>query len=503
MLHSVRSSGILLPVPSLPSPYPIGGLGSEAYQFVRLLEQSGQSIWQVLPLNPTLARYHHSPYSSSSTFAGNPLLICPEMLKKDGLLREKDIKTLDISKKKPNSIDYNEASQIKGQLLDKAWTNFFKLPENKEFEKFCTDNKNWLEDFALFTALDQHFAPKPWTEWPKEIKQRNKTALKKCLKDLGDLVQKNKLFQFLFFRQWFSLKNFCRAREISIIGDLPIYVSQDSCDVWANQEIFQLDPDGLPAYQAGVPPDYFSSTGQLWGNPIYDWEKLQSVNFSWWIDRIEHQLELFDLLRIDHFRGLVGYWSVPADEKTAVKGQWVQAPFYPFFKRLKKRFPQLPIIAEDLGQITPDVSQAITYFQLPGMKVLLFAFGEDNPDNPFLPHNYSPNYLVYTGTHDTNTAKGWFEQEINDQDKERLSGYLGKDITSQNVSWELIRLGQMSTASLMVIPMQDILNLGSEARINQPGTTSGNWLWRVREKQLRSGWIKDLREMTRTYGRTF
>jgi 4-alpha-glucanotransferase len=321
-------------------------------------------------------------------------------------------------------------------------------------------------------------------------------------RELSDRIEREKYLQFVFFEQWLSLKSYAREKGIQIIGDIPIYVHCDSVDVWTNPEIFKLDEEKKPAFVAGVPPDYFSETGQLWGDPVYQWNGLRDRGYSWWLKRVEHNLQLFDLVRIDHFRGFAAYWEIPAGEKTAVRGKWVDGPGDDFFKILVKRFPRLPIIAEDLGIITPDVRKLMNRFKLPGMRVLLFAFGDDLATNPYVPHNYIKNCVVYTGTHDNNTVKGWFEGEATQEDKGRLFRYLGREVSVEEIPWELIKLAMMSVANLAIIPMQDILGLGTEARMNRPSITEGNWEWQLLSDQLKSSVTERLREMTEIYGRT-
>jgi 4-alpha-glucanotransferase len=494
-----RASGILLHISSLPSHFGIGDMGPEAYRFADFLAEAKQRFWQILPLNPTERVYGNSPYHSISAFAGNPLIISPDLLVQDGLLTKTDYRPI------PNGprgrVDYDIAVPYKEKLFNIAYERFAKTIDREEYDRFCSQNASWLEDFALFVALKSHFKGKPWSEWPPEIRDRQPDAVQSMQEDLYDTIEQEKFLQYLFFHQWLALKRYCNEKGIKIIGDMPIYVDYDSVDVWTHPTIFKLDADRQPEAVAGVPPDYFSATGQLWGNPVYQWNTLKEREFDWWIQRMGHTLTLFDVVRIDHFRGLVAYWEVPAGEQTAINGQWVEAPVYDFFNALRARFPSLPVIAEDLGVITPDVREVMHHFKLPGMKVLLFAFGEDNPEHPYLPHTYEENAVVYTGTHDNNTAKGWFEQEAKPEDKKRLFQYLGHKTSAQEIPWELIRLAMESKANLALIPMQDVLGLGEEDRMNRPATGEGNWEWQLRLGQLTSKLAEKLRVLTETCGR--
>jgi len=495
-----RASGILLHITSLPSPYGIGDMGPEAYRFADFLAKAKQDFWQILPLNPTERIYGNAPYYSIAAFASNPLLISPELLIQDNLLTTADCEPV------PNGpqgrVDYEIVVPYKERLFTIAYKHFAKTKDRDEYERFCSQNASWLEDFALFVALKGHFQGHAWSEWPPEVRNRQPEALQSMKEDLHEGIEQEKFLQYLFFRQWFALKGYCDEKGVQIIGDIPIYVDYDSVDVWTHPEIFKLDADGQPEAVAGVPPDYFSATGQLWGNPVYRWDVLKERKFDWWIQRMGHTLNLFDVVRIDHFRGLVAYWEVPAGEETAINGQWVEAPVYDFFDALRAQFPSLPVIAEDLGVITPDVREVMQHFGLPGMKVLLFAFGEDNPKHPYLPHNYEKNAVVYTGTHDNNTVRGWFEKEAKPADKKRLVRYLGHKTSAQAIPWELIRLAMESKANLALIPMQDILGLGEEARMNLPATGEGNWEWQLASGQLTPEVTEKLRAMTEKYGRS-
>jgi 4-alpha-glucanotransferase len=496
---SKRGSGILLHLTSLPSPFGIGDLGPWAYRFVDFLADAKQKYWQCLPLNPTDMEYFHSPYHSTSAFAGNPLVISPELLLQEGLVNSQELDPpptfSDVR------VDFRSVVEYKARLFTTAYDRFKKNPRCDEFMRFCQEHASWLDDFALFMALKSQYGAKAWSDWPPDVRDRHTEALQSAKRDLHDKAEKGKFLQYLFFRQWMALKEHCNKRGIKIIGDMPIYVVHDSAEVWVHPGLFQLDHDKRPSAVAGVPPDYFSETGQLWGNPVYRWDVMRETRYEWWVARLAHNLKLFDLVRIDHFRGFMAYWEIPATEKTAVRGKWVEAPGKDFFQSLSERFTSLPVIAEDLGTITPDVWEVMDHFGLPGMKVLLFAFGEDLPTNPYAPHNHVRNSVVYTGTHDNNTAVGWYQKETNPEDRNRLSQYLGREVTAENVHLELIRLAMMSVADTAIIPMQDLLGLGEEARMNLPAKKSGNWGWRLLPHQLTAAVRNQLFEMTEIYGR--
>lgn len=503
-----RSSGILLHITSLPSAYGIGDFGPEAYRFADWLVETKQSYWQILPLSPTDLMYNNSPYHSNSAFALNPLLLSPEQLVRDGLLDKRNIEPAPDLKK--DQVDYVRVNDYKEKIFNNIYENFKHKACSehylKQFKKFCLDNKRWLNDYAFFMALKIHFKGKFWCEWPKEIRDRKPEALRAVKKELRDKIEKEKFLQFVCHRQWSALKDYCHEKGIQIIGDIPIYVEYNSVDLWTNPEIFRLDDEMKSCVVAGVPPDYFSETGQLWGNPVYNWDVLKRLKYNWWKRRLVHNLKLFDIIRIDHFRGLVAYWEIPANEKTAINGRWVEVPVYDFFNCVLKVVPSAAssrIIAEDLGIITPDVVEVIKKYEFPGMKVLLFAFGEDNPMHPYLPHNFHPNCVVYTGTHDNNTVKGWYKNEATSEEKERLYNYLGHRVSDSEVHWELIRLAMNSVANLSIIPMQDILGLGQKARMNRPAIKQGNWRWRLPEVEpvMFRTVTQQLLEMTETYGR--
>jgi 4-alpha-glucanotransferase len=495
-----RGSGVLLHITSLPSPYGIGDLGPGARRFVDFLERAKQSYWQILPINPTISVCGHSPYSSISAFAGNTLLISPELLLQEGFIGKKDIAS--SGEFTSGACDYEAAVRLKEKIHHRAYERFKAGSSHKDdFQNFCRENSQWLDDYALFNSLRDNYNEKVWSTWTVALRDWQPQALGQAKKELQFEIEKEKFLQFLFFKQWFGLRKYCNDRGVSLVGDMPIYVNYDSADVWANSNIFKLDVNKQPTHVAGVPPDYFSATGQLWGNPVYRWEKLKELNYQWWLDRMAHNLKCFDYVRIDHFRGLVAYWEVKYGETTAINGQWRKVPVKDFFNALFRYFPDLPVIAEDLGIITDDVRKALKSLGFPGMKVLHFAFGEDDPGHPYLPHNFIENCLVYTGTHDNNTTRGWFEQDIGHEAKDRIFKYLGKHFTKEEASFVLIRLAMASVAGVAVFPMQDVLNLDASARMNVPSTAHGNWWWRVTDEQLSSAPVALLSEMAHIYGR--
>jgi 4-alpha-glucanotransferase len=495
-----RGSGILLHITSLPSSYGIGDLGPWAYRFADFLAETRQGFWQILPLNPTSCSYGSSPYHSYSAFAGNPLLISPDLLVRDGVLTQEDLGEVPSFSNK--RVDYETVTRCKVRLLQKAFQRYQgRTSTDHEFERFIDDNAEWLEDYSLFVALRVYFREVAWGDWPSEVRDRREEAIQEWKMKLREQIVMEQFFQYLFFKQWSALKQYCDSKNILINGDLPIYVSTDSADVWANPDIFKLDDEKRPTDVAGVPPDYFSSTGQRWGNPVYRWDVLKATRYAWWVRRIQHNLKHFGCLRLDHFRGFVSYWELPASEATAVNGRWVEAAAEDFFATLLEKFPERPFIAEDLGLITPDVEEVMLRFGFPGMKVLLFAFGDDLATHPYVPHNYNRNYVAYTGTHDTNTVQGWFRSEAGPEGRKRLFRYIGREVAQKEVHWEMIRLAFMSVADTAIIPMQDLLGLGERARMNLPAKSEGNWQWRFLPEQITPSLITRLAEMTELYGR--
>lgn len=501
-----RSSGILLHPTSLPSSFGIGDFGSNAYGFIDFLSQTGCTLWQVLPLGPT--SFGDSPYQSFGAFAGNPLLISPGLLCRKGYLTQKELEEMPVFSN--HKVDYSNVLLHKDNLLHIAFERFQEftdLSEKQAFIKFKQDNTKWLLDFTLFVALKEYFIAKRkqegyskdweafaeqkkgdldenvlkdyyfgavWSTWPKELVQRKPEALLKWREILEKEIAYQEFLQFTFFEQWFALKQYANDKGIKIIGDIPIFVAYDSADAWACPQNFYMDEQGFPTVVAGVPPDYFSKTGQFWGNPLYDWEYHEKTGYHWWIDRIAATLETVDILRIDHFRAFKSYWSIPATHKDATGGKWKKGPGEKLFTAIRDALGELPIIAEDLGIITPEVTKLRESLGFPGMKVLQFAFA-DGSSNAYLPHNYEQNAVVYTGTHDNDTSLGWYQQAT-EFEQDHLRRYL--NIDGKNISWDMIRLAISSTAQIAIFPLQDVLRFGSESRMNTPSTPSGNWQFR-------------------------
>lgn len=495
---NIRAAGILMHISSLPSEFGIGDLGPAAYRFADFLKESGQTYWQIIPLTPSHPR-HYSPYHSSSAFAGNYLLISPEDLVDRGLLDPSDIVPKDHFPE--DKVDYPAVMRFKTELLDRAHKNFRNGPIPNEYTLFCHNHREWLDDYCLFIALQSAFEGKSWDLWPRNIRDREPQALKEAAEKYEDAINREKFIQHIFYDQWFKLKNRLKGLGLQIIGDLPVYVDHNSADVWTHPESFKLDKDKRPYVVAGVPPDYFSATGQLWGHPIYDWDALKEQGYAWWLDRMEHNLDLYDIVRIDHFRGFVGYWETPAGERTALNGRWREGPAADLLRTLYKRFPNLPVIAEDLGVITPDVREVMARYGLPGMKVLMFAFGEDLPTNDYAPHNIVRNSLVYTGTHDNNTVRGWFEREATEIERQNLCKYLNRELSANQVPWEMIRLAMTSVANTSIIQMQDYLGLGERARMNLPSRKEENWEWRLQGTPFTSELASRIHELTSISGR--
>ena len=503
----VRKSGILLHITSLPGPYGIGDLGADAYRFADFLRETGQHLWQILPLGPT--GYGNSPYQSLSVFAGNPLFISLEKLKEEGLLEEAEIKN--IPDFPPSKINYEAVSSFKSDLFAKAFQRFENNTpsEKSKFEEFYLNNADWLDDYALFMALKQEYNSKAWHEWPLEIRKRKPEAILQFRRELGGEIRFQQFLQYQFFKQWAAIKKYCNDNEIKIIGDLPIFVAMDSAEVWSHPEYFELDANYQPSVVAGVPPDYFSTTGQLWGNPLYRWDELKKNNYRWWVERVCSMLKTVDLIRLDHFRGFEKYFAIPAGEKTAENGEWQPGPSIEFFEILKSELGALPFIAEDLGIITPEVEALRDKLGLPGMRVLQFAFDGDPKTNIHLPHLHIPNCVVYTGTHDNTTTQGWFHgEDVSEttqtaaerkRETERALEYTGSD--GRAIHRDFIRLAMMSVADTAIIPLQDILGLGNEARMNTPAVNKSNWTWRF-EAGMLTGEIKArLKEITFISGR--
>jgi 4-alpha-glucanotransferase len=491
-----RSSGILLHPTSLPGPFGSGDLGTTAYEFIDWLSSAGQSLWQMLPIGP--AGVANSPYMSLSAFAGGSLLIDLHELASLGWLTSEDL--ADTSGFSQHRINYPQVTDFRETMLKKAAKNYFQKRSGKErsqFEEYCETEKGWLDDYALFQALNHQYGGKPWVSWERDLVHRKALALKKAAKELKEQVDFHKFVQSCFARQWNKMKRYANDRNIKLVGDIPIFVAHHSADAWSNQEAFFLDESGMPAVVAGVPPDYFSDDGQRWGNPLYRWNVMKQQKFSWWIERFKRTLTLFDILRIDHFRGFEAYWEIPAGEKTARVGRWVKGPGAELFKEIKKKLGALPIIAEDLGVITPEVKALRKKFTFPGMKVLQFAF-LNGPEGNFLPHNYESSYVVFTGTHDNDTARGWYEK-ASEHERDFVRRYCNTD--GHEIQWDLIKLALKSVADMTIIPMQDVIGLGSEGRMNFPGTVEGNWEWRFTPDQIAPWAASRLYEIAALSGR--
>jgi 4-alpha-glucanotransferase len=503
-----RASGVLLHPTSLPGPHGVGDFGPEAYRFVDFLQSAGQKLWQVLPLNPT--GYADSPFQCFSASAGNPLLISLDRLVDQGILCSNDLKNTPTFP--AETADYGAASHFKMLLLQKAAANFFanaSAADRRQFEEFSHANKAWLDDFTLFMAVKEAHHLVAWTRWPPDVASRQPDALKKWSALQARAIEGQKFFQYEFFRQWQALRDHGHARNIRIIGDLPIYVAHDSADVWTDRKFFLLDERGNPSKIAGVPPDYFSATGQCWGNPIYDWALLKQTGYKWWVERLRAALRLYDFIRIDHFRGFEAYWEVPAHETTAINGRWVKGPGAELFSVLRSELGELPIIAENLGVITPEVEAIRHEFGLPGMAILQFAFGNDPQAPTFKPHNYVRDLVAYTGTHDNDTAVGWWKSSgakdstrtLADVEREHAYARAYLNFKDEPIQWVLIRGIMSSVANTAIAPMQDVLGLGSEARMNLPGVASGYWRWRMKADALTDEIAAKLKELAVLYDR--
>ncbi len=502
-----RASGILLHPTSLPGSFGIGDLGDQAYKFVDFLADAGQTYWQILPLGPT--GYGDSPYQCFSAFAGNTNLISPQKLFEENLLTDEQIN------QKPDfpedKVDFGKVYQWKNQILPMAYECFRAAANNGlrgEFEDFSQQNALWLDDYALYRAAKAAQDQKAWYEWETPLRLRYEDALKQARESLKEEIEAQKFYQFLFFKQWTELKNYANEKNIKIIGDVPIFIALDSSDVWCNPQEFKLNEDGSPKAVAGVPPDYFSKTGQLWGNPIYNWEQMKQNGFQWWIERVRFTLKTVDIIRVDHFRGFAAAWEVPGGDKTAENGEWVNVPGKELFTALQNALGELPVMAEDLGVITPDVRDLRDAFGFPGMRILLFSFGGD-ANNQDLPHNYIKNCVAYTGTHDNDTAVGWFkaqsganstnDEELVSREYDFCLKYLGSD--GKEINWDFIRAIWSSVANTAIVPMQDILGLDNKARMNFPSSKSGNWNWRFENDDISDEIIERLKELTEIYGR--
>ncbi|WP_417915579.1 4-alpha-glucanotransferase [Candidatus Electronema sp. JM] len=506
---AARASGVLLHISSLPSPYGIGDLGPASHAFIDFLARSGQSCWQVLPLVPVSPAFGNSPYMSGSAFAGNPLLISPELLVRDGWLRQEELPPLSVEFSE-YLVHFEAVTAWKEQVLERAWQNFLRANNEEQQEAFfaeLTAQHFWLRNYSLFVALKRHFNQQGWFDWPEELRLRQPEAIAAAERQFQADIRRCQFEQHLFFSQWQELHNHAAAQGIRIIGDLPIYVALDSADVWADQDIFMLSPKtGRPTHVAGVPPDYFSKTGQLWGNPLYRWHSrtpgVKERLLDWWEQRLRAVLAVVDVIRIDHFRGFEAYWAVPAKEETAMNGGWQKGPGLRFFKEMEKRIGSLPVIAEDLGVITPEVEELRDGMGFPGMKILLFAF-DGRPENAYLPHNMPRNCVVYTGTHDNDTAVGWYlSGEVAATAKRQAKSYANRsDDEAARFHEDLMSLAMSSPAALCILPMQDVLGFGNDCRMNTPGTATGNWRWRCAPRFISDALAERLRQSTELFGR--
>ncbi len=470
-----RLSGVLLHVTSLPSYGGVGDFGPAAYAFVDFLASAKQRLWQVLPLSPT--GYGSSPYSALSAFAGNPLLISLERLVQDGWIEQHRIEGLPGH---DGPADFDAATRLKLPLIEEAAGNFLsQAPDDQRarFQKFCQDNIAWLPDYAMFNVLRRQYNYVSWNEWPVEYAQRKNNAMTSLLNQHGRELAVEQVIQFFFYEQWCALRSYCSERRIRILGDVAIFVNYDSADVWTNPELFELDEERRPVRVSGVPPDYFSVTGQRWGNPLYKWGLLKERGFDWWVARIRRSLTLYDMIRLDHFRGFEAFWSISAEEETAINGQWVKAPGHDLFQRLKEVFGNLPFIAEDLGLITREVDELREHFGMPGMRILQFGF-TDRGSHIYLPHRYVPNTVAYTGTHDNNTTLGWWREDATEEERRNVQIYLQPIEHEDDIVWAMMKAAARSVANLCIFPLQDVLHLGSEARMNTPSAGEGNWTWR-------------------------
>jgi len=502
-----RKAGILLHPTSLPGPYGIGEIGPAARDFIRRLQSAGQHYWQVLPLGPT--GYADSPYQTLSSFAGNTMLISFDDLMDEGLLFPEEVS--DCPDFAQDHVEYGPVLTYRQQILDLVCDHFPDRAEKElhaSFEKFCEEQSEWLEDYALFVVLKREHDLRPWTEWPSKYRGRNSRSLQALKKKYQTELSQVKIAQFLFSHQWNHLRNTAHAHGVEFIGDIPIFVAHDSAEVWANQDLFSLDAEGQPTVVAGVPPDYFSATGQLWGNPLYDWERHKQTGYEWWIRRMRHMSSQVDIVRVDHFRGFEAYWEVPGSEETAMNGKWVKGPGGDLFKVFQQEFGDLPIIAEDLGIITAEVDKLRDDFELPGMRILHFSFSEDL-EARMTPEGFPENCIVYTGTHDNDTTVGWFWREAGGQtteteeeiQKERQLVLDQVHTDGSQIHWDLISLAYQLRPHTAIVPLQDVMGLGSEARMNVPGRMDGNWAWRFRSADLKQEDLQRLRDITEWSGR--
>ena len=492
----MRKSGMLLPISSLPSKYGIGSFSKEAYEFIDILRESGQKLWQILPLGPTGCG--DSPYQSFSTFAGNPYFIDLDELINEGIITQEECNSYDWGSNY-NYIDYGKVYLSRSKILRTAFERS-NITENGDYISFCEENKWWLHDYALYMSIKDSFNGKSWIDWDTDIRLRKEQSIKRFEEELKDDIQFYKYQQYLFSNQWNKLKAYANNNGINIIGDIPIYVALDSADTWSNPELFQLNDECIPTVVAGCPPDAFSETGQLWGNPIYNWDYHKSTNYEWWIKRIQYSFKLYDTVRIDHFRGFDEYYSIPYGEESAINGNWEKGPGIELFKAIKEQLGDVDIIAEDLGFLTETVKDLLKQTGYPGMKIIQFAF-DSREDSDYLPHNYNNNCIVYTGTHDNSTIQGWYK-EISYEDKEMCINYMNnRNNPDKDIHWDFICLAMRSVADTCIIPVQDYLGLGNEARINTPSTLGSNWGWRMNHNSFSEEDINKIKTLTKLYGR--
>jgi len=492
--EATRVAGVLLHPTSLPGIYGVGDLGDEVVAFLDWAASAGMRMWQMLPLNPP--GFGASPYGCLSSFAGNPLLISPQRLLQDELLDPDDV--ADVPRFSDEHVEFERVSEYKSALLRSSWKHFHERTEfHAAFDAFIDEHREWLDDYALYMALKARNADAPWWTWSARLVRRDPHALQRAREENAETIRFWQYVQFLFFRQWSIVREAAHARGIRIMGDVPIYVANDSADVWGNRELFQLDERGKPTHVAGVPPDYFSETGQRWGNPLYRWDAMREGGFHWFVARVRANLRFADVVRLDHFRGFAAYWEIPADEPTAVHGRWMPGPGAALFDAIRNALGGLPIVAEDLGFITDDVHELRRAIGVPGMRILQFGFAQD--DSPHLPHRFEPKTVVYTGTHDNDTARGWFESAT-DEERDAALAYLGAS-NGETIAWDLIRAAYTSVAEVAIVPAQDIVGLGSDARMNTPGEEKHNWTWRVGAGALTREQASKLRRLAMVTGR--
>ena len=490
-----RQSGVLLHITSLPGRFGIGDFGPEAFRFVDFLQAAGQSVWQILPLTVTSSFTGNSPYSSLSAFAINPLLVSPEFLLREGLANQDDVECIYV--RESGLAHYRRIRMLKEALLTRAFQKFQSTANAaSEFDTFEEKFSEWLEGYARFVVLKQVFGGETWCNWPEPFRHRHEDEMRRFVKLYSEQILYHKFVQFVLWKQWTALRDYAHAKGVRVLGDVPIYVETDSADVWTHPECFKLDRHSHPELVAGVPPDYFSSTGQLWGNPVYRWEMLEARQYDWWIERLRHNSNLYDLIRIDHFRGLVQYWEVPAHEPTAMNGHWADVPTYDFLDTVFRHFEKGTFVAEDLGTISDDVREVMEHYRLAGMKILLFAFNGHLHSHPYLPHNYTENCVAYTGTHDNNTVRGWFDCDMTAHEEHNVRQYLNKDVNTDSISWDLVKLAWQSKSSLCVAPMQDLLSLDKSSRMNTPGVGEGCWTWRCPYLSINDELAARLKQLT-------